>query len=67
MEWGVSGVESDGMPAFPHIFQQMQRGSAEELGDLIDVTKFCAPSTSSFVEHKAAQKNSQIRTIQEDD
>jgi len=45
----------------------MQRGSAEELGDLIDVTKFCAPSTSSFVEHKAAQKNSQIRTIQEDD
>ena len=45
----------------------MQRGSAEELGDLIDVTKFCAPSTSSFVEHKAAQKNSQIRTILEDD
>jgi hypothetical protein len=45
----------------------MQRGTAEELGDLIDVTKFCAPSTSSFVEHKAAQKNSQIRTIQEDD
>ncbi len=47
----------------------MQKSSAEELGvgDLADVSKFCAPSTSSFVEHKAAQKNSQIRTIQEDE